>query len=143
MRKTLLLLLAIVCTLAATPDRASGQIVNDSLVKYCPAGSMDITAESDTVVVRPERYELLVGQSVYLRAFQCGHMKVREISRLSGVRWWSSDTTIIKVTRTTGRATAVRDGFADIFADITSPIPNTGALRDATRVALKYAVRRT
>lgn len=88
--------------------------VVDSLVRYCPPATMDSSARKDTIVVVPPGYRLSLGQSIYLRAIQCGFGKVREVSKASGVAWVSSDTTIVKVTRTTGRITARKAGAVRI-----------------------------
>jgi len=105
--------LALLALFCASPLRA--QIV-DSLVKYCPPGFVTVGSTADTVVVIPQRYDLRLGQSIYLRAIQCGFQKVREVSKARGVKWASSDTTVLKVTRTSGRVTAIKPGAATIFA---------------------------
>jgi len=105
--------LALALLLLAAPLRAQ---VTDSLVKYCPPGFVTVGSTADTVVVIPQRYDLRLGQSIYLRAIQCGFQKVREVSKARGVKWASSDTTVLKVTRTSGRVTAIKPGAATIFA---------------------------
>lgn len=81
----------------------------DSLRQYCPDLYLGANSPGDTVVVIPYRYKLSAGQSIYMRAVQCGFGKVREVSKVPGVKWSSSDTSVAKVSRTTGRVTITKD----------------------------------
>lgn len=106
--KTILILLLLV----ARPLAAQ---VTDSLVQYCPPASIAGTSTGDTVVVIPQGYKISVGQTARLKAIQCGYQKVRDVSRLKGVKWVSSDPTVIKVSAT-GIATALKSGNVVISA---------------------------
>lgn len=105
--------LVLLLCLVAAPLRA--QVV-DSLVHYCPANATNLTAFKDTVVVVPQSYQLSLKQSIYMRAIQCGFGKVREVTHMATIRWFSSDTSVIYVTYRTGRVTALKPGFATVFA---------------------------
>lgn len=107
------LLVVIILLVWAGPLRA--QVV-DSLAHYCPPGSTSLAAFKDTVIVVPTNYQLSLKQSIYLRAIQCGFGKVREVTKMATIRWFSSDTSVVYVTFRTGRATALKPGNATVFA---------------------------